>query len=194
MYVFTVFKLMIMPIMPNLKNQDPAGSTGVKEAYKCTLKFTSKSNFGKKNFTKYVDLVSSQVAEGIFSSKVCDFRVLNSWSFWELYRLVPPRALPWTYEGASVPPRPKPPAEIGFPKKYLNTSLHIFAKKPTIFFPKVQCQENNFVQIVTFAKVFLKHFTPVFHFYIPWKGRKPLVRGYGTGAREWNGLKLIWLQ
>ena len=125
--------------------------------------------FRQKKFKKYVDLVSSQVAEGTFSSKVSDFRVLNSWSFWELYRLVPTTALPWTYEGASQspPPRPKHPAEIGFPKKYLNTSLHIFAKKPTIFFPKVQCQENNFVQIVIFAKVFLKHFTPVFHFYIP---------------------------
>ena len=60
--------------------------------------------FRQKKFKKYVDLVSSQVAEGTFSSKVSDFRVLNSWSFWELYRLVPTTALPWTYEGASQSP------------------------------------------------------------------------------------------
>ena len=43
-----------------------AGFTRVKEAYKCTLKFTSNSNFGQKKIKKYVDFVSSQVVGGIF--------------------------------------------------------------------------------------------------------------------------------
>ena len=74
--------------------------------------------------------------EGIFNSKVSDFRVLNPWSFWDLCHLVPTRALPGTNERASQPPLPPPPkkkktnpAEISFPKKSLDTSLFALSSK-----------------------------------------------------------------
>ena len=41
------------------------------------LKFTLSWNLGNNFEKKYVELVSSQVVGGIFSSKVSDFRVLN---------------------------------------------------------------------------------------------------------------------
>ena len=65
------------------------GLHGLKD---CTIvcKNLLQTQIGKIFEKKYVKLVLSQNVEGIFNSKVSDFRVLNPRSFWDLRHLVPP--------------------------------------------------------------------------------------------------------
>ena len=80
---------------------------------------------------KYVKLVLSQNVEGIFNSKVSDFRVTKSLEFLGPSPPGPTRALPGTNKRAPQPPLPpkKNPAEIGLPKKSLDTSLFALSSK-----------------------------------------------------------------